>query len=120
MHIRNAQEIKGLTSPHGETVYELAGTAAGGSAQHSVALITLAEGKASRKHYHPQAEESCIILDGSARVTVGEESAELHAGDCVVIPPQQVHQIANIGTAALRFLAICVPPWKPDDSVYLD
>ena len=120
MHIRNAEDIEGITSPHGETVYELSGANAGGSTQHSVALITLAVGKASRKHYHPQAEESYTILSGTARVTVGDESAELRAGDCVVIPPQQVHQIANIGQTALRFLAICVPPWTPDNSVYVD
>ena len=120
MHIRNAQSLEGIASPHGETVYELAGASAGGSAQHSVALITLAEGKASRKHYHPRAEESYIILEGAARVTVGDESAELRAGDCVVIPPEQVHQIANSGATTLRFLAICVPPWTPDNSVYVD
>ena len=120
MHIRNAEDITGIASPHGETAYELCGVSAGGSAQHSVALIALAVGKASRKHYHPQAEESYTILSGKARVTVGDESAELGAGDCVVIPPTQIHQIANAGSTELRFLAVCVPPWTPDNSVYVD
>ncbi len=120
MHIRHIETTQGIASPHGETAYELCGTNAGGSAQHSVALITLAAGKASRKHYHPQAEESYTILSGSARVTVGEESAELNAGACVVIPPQQIHQITNIGENELRFLAVCAPPWAPDNSVYVD
>ncbi len=120
MHVRNAKAMPGITSPHGETVYELCGTSAGGAAQHSVALITLAAGKASRKHYHPQAEESYTILSGAARVTVGQESAELGEGDCVVIPPLKVHQITNIGAGELRFLAVCVPPWTPNNSVYVD
>ena len=120
MHIRNAHDIQGISSPHGETAYELCGTGAGGSTRQSVALITLAVGKACLKHYHPQAEESYILLSGTALVTIGEESAELHEGDCVVIPSPQVHQITNIGENELRFLAVCVPPWTPDNSVYVD
>ncbi len=120
MHVRNAKDTPGAFSAHGETAYELCGVGAGGSAQHSVALITLAVGKASRPHYHPQAEESYTILSGTARVTVGEESAELHEGDCVVIPPQKVHQIVNVGKTELRFLAVCVPPWQAENSVYVD
>jgi mannose-6-phosphate isomerase-like protein (cupin superfamily) len=44
----------------------------------------------------------------------------LQPGDSVMIPPPQVHQISNAGDSDLILLAICVPAWTPDNSVYLD
>jgi mannose-6-phosphate isomerase-like protein (cupin superfamily) len=120
MHIKNAHDLPGFGSPHGEIVYELIGHAAGGSQAHSLAKIVIPPGKASRKHYHPVAEESYFILSGTARMEMAGEVSTLTAGDSVMIPPPQVHQIANAGTDDLVFLAVCVPAWTPDNSIYLD
>jgi mannose-6-phosphate isomerase-like protein (cupin superfamily) len=120
MHIRNAKQVRALHSEHGEIVYELVGAAAGGTNTHSLAEIVLPPGRASLKHYHPTAEESYYILSGIARLVVDGESTVLGPGDGVVILPDQVHQILNDGDADLIFLAVCVPAWTPDNSVYLD
>ena len=120
MHIRHAHEVIPLTSPHGETVFELIGAAAGGLQGHSVAQVLLPPGKASRRHYHPVAEESYYILAGYARLELGEEVAQLGPGDAVAIPPGAVHQLHNAGDTDLMLLAVCVPAWTPDNSVYLD
>lgn len=120
MHIRNAGNVPALASPHGEIVYELAGAAAGGTAAHSVAQIRIPPGKASRRHYHPVAEESYVILEGIAGIEVDGESATLRPGDAIAIPPTAVHRIWNAGEADLLFVAVCVPAWTPDNSVYLD
>ncbi len=120
MHIRRAHEVVPLISPHGETVFELIGAAAGGLGSHSVAQVLLPPGKASRRHYHPVAEESYFILTGQARLELDGESAYLGAGDAVAIPSGVVHQIHNGGETDLIFLAVCVPAWTPDNSVYLD
>ncbi len=120
MHIRNAGNVPALESPHGEIVYELAGAAAGGATAHSVAQICLPPGKASRRHYHPVAEESYVILQGVASIEVDGASATLRPGDAVAIPPAAVHQIRNAGEADLLFVAVCAPAWTPDNSVYLD
>lgn len=120
MHIKNPQLVKPLESEHGEIVYEVIGNAAGGSQEYSLAQIVLPPGKASRKHYHPVAEESYYILSGTARMEVDGEAAALGVGDSVAVPPEKVHQIFNDGDENLIFLAICVPAWTPDNSVYLD
>ena len=107
-------------SPNGEILYELAGRAAGGAVQHSVAQIELPSGSVTAKHYHPEAEESFTILSGRGRIVIDGESYGLTAGQCVVVPPTRVHQMFNDGPESMHYLAVCVPAWTPDDSTYLD
>jgi mannose-6-phosphate isomerase-like protein (cupin superfamily) len=118
--IQHKDDCTPLTSEHGEIVYELAGTAVGSSQQHSLAHIELPPGKASLKHYHPIAEESYYILNGTARLVIDGETFTMTPGQAVVITPEQVHQIFNDGPDVLHFLAVCAPAWTPDNSVYLD
>lgn len=121
MHIKRTESVPGFSSPHGEVVHELIGHTGGGSTQHSVAQITLHIGKASRKHYHPEAEESYYILAGRGRITMDDETVQVSAGDAIMIPPNVVHQIFNDSPSdKLIFLAFCLPAWKASDSVFLD
>jgi mannose-6-phosphate isomerase-like protein (cupin superfamily) len=120
MNIKNAQAVKAVESAHGEVVAEVIGNTAGGSQTYSLAQIVLPPGKASRKHYHPVAEEGYYILSGLARLELDGVTATMGPGDSAAIPPEKVHQIFNDGDEALIFLAICVPAWTPDNSIYLD
>jgi mannose-6-phosphate isomerase-like protein (cupin superfamily) len=120
MNIHNAKSISPVTSEHGEIIYELFGSSAGGSQAHSLARIVIPPGKASLKHYHPAAEESYSILSGSARMDMDGESARLGPGDSVVVVPPQVHQIFNVGDDDLVMLVVCAPAWTPDISVFVD
>lgn len=118
MHVRSAQQVNPLGSPHGEVVYELMGNAAGGTAAHSLAQVVIPPGKASRKHYHPVAEESYYILAGQGELDLDGEHITLNPGDAVAILPGAVHQIRTLGDADLVLLAVCVPAWTPENSVY--
>jgi mannose-6-phosphate isomerase-like protein (cupin superfamily) len=114
--------VSPITTPHGELIRELIGRTAtkGFAPRHSVAHIVLPPGKSSLLHYHPEAEESYYILSGRARVLIGEEEVVMVAGTAVLIPAPQPHKITNIGSEVLTFLAICVPAWEPDNSVFLE
>ena len=120
MNIQNASQHQGMSSDHGEVVFELFGAAAGGSQAHSLAQIVIPPGKASLKHFHPTVEESYYILSGSARMEIDAEAAILNPGDSIVILPEQVHRITNIGESNVVLLAVCVPPWTLDCSVMVD
>jgi mannose-6-phosphate isomerase-like protein (cupin superfamily) len=120
MHVRNAKTTEGFESEHGEIVCELIGHAVGGTSTYSLAQIVIPPGKASRKHYHPVAEESYSILSGMGRLEMDGETVILGPGDTVAILPDQVHQIFNAGEGDLVLLAVCVPAWTPDNSVFLD
>jgi mannose-6-phosphate isomerase-like protein (cupin superfamily) len=121
MHILSKNKVTSpFDSGQGEIVYELLGrTFPGTTENHSVAHVVIASGKSSRLHIHPIAEESYYILQGKARLLIGEEESIVSPGQVVLIPPGKTHQIVNTGLQPLEFLAICVPAWEPGNSVYL-
>jgi hypothetical protein len=122
MHIKRSDTVPAFAAPHGEVVYEMVGEKTGVVHSHSVAQIVLPHGKASRKHYHPVVEESYYILAGRGRVILDGEEEQVNAGDTIYVPAGAVHQIFNAGqhNENLIFLAVCVPAWTPDNSVFLD
>lgn len=120
MKTQNPAKTKPIESPTGEVIRELGGHAAGGLDQHSVAHITLPKGKGAAAHYHPDHEESYYILAGTADVTVDGETRQVSAGDMVAIPAKAIHNIHNPYSETVIFLAVCVPPWTPDCSVFIE
>jgi mannose-6-phosphate isomerase-like protein (cupin superfamily) len=102
-------------------IYELLGRTVGKNIEsYSVAHVVIMAGKASLRHFHPQAEESYYILSGEARIEVGSEVAALVPGQIVEIPPPEPHKIYNTGDRDLVFLAICVPAWEPSNTIWLE
>jgi mannose-6-phosphate isomerase-like protein (cupin superfamily) len=120
MHIQNAKNIQGFHSSTGEIISEMIGAAAGGTQTYSLAQIVLPPGNKSGKHYHPVAEESYYILSGTGQMVMDDKTVTLNPGDSIAILPNNVHQISNQGSEDLVFLAICVPAWTPDISVFVD
>ena len=82
-----------------------------------MAHLLIPPGKASLLPYHPEAEESYYIVSGKAHILIGEQESTISAGQIVLIPPKNLHQIRNIGEDDLEFLAICVPAWEPSNTV---
>jgi mannose-1-phosphate guanylyltransferase/mannose-1-phosphate guanylyltransferase/mannose-6-phosphate isomerase len=66
----------------------------------------LPAGRAFRAHYHEDMQEVFIITEGRARITVGDETGELSAGDAVVIPPGAVHVMEAPGPEDVRYIAL--------------
>ena len=50
---------------------------------------------------------------------VDSESAEVHSGQAVYIPPNSIQYIANTGKSDLEFLCIVDPAWRPEDEEIL-
>jgi mannose-6-phosphate isomerase-like protein (cupin superfamily) len=109
-----------LETPTGEVIYELIGApeASGGAQKHSVAAVVIPPGKSSERHYHLVAEETYFMLRGTARMIVDAQEFRLEAGEACLIEPGEQHQIWNTGGDDLEFIAVCAPPWVPEDSVF--
>ncbi|RJP54848.1 MAG: cupin domain-containing protein [Anaerolineaceae bacterium] len=58
-------------------------------------------------------EHEQYVLRGHARIGIGEEDYEVHAGDVVFIPEGVIHYYENIGEEPFEFL--CIIPNKPDE-----
>ncbi len=52
------------------------------------------------------AEETIVVLSGTAQVIIGSEAGEVAAGGLALVPADVVHEVRNAGQEPLRFLAI--------------
>ena len=81
----------------------------------SIARARVAPGVTTRWHTVDGTVERYVILDGRARVEVGElDPQDVGPGDVVLIPAGCRQRIANTGEGDLTFLAICTPRFRPD------
>ena len=65
-------------------------------------------GSAFQPHYHEDMQEIFVIVAGRAEIRAGETVAELAAGDAVLIPPRQVHQMRNTGHEVVNYVVVGV------------
>tara|TARA_B100001248_G_C27359774_1_gene445800 strand:- start:231 stop:656 length:426 start_codon:yes stop_codon:yes gene_type:complete len=80
-------------------------------------IIKQNPGEGNRLHYHPDADECWIILEGSYRWSIDGVEQEVTVGDIVVVKEKTWHQITVIGDEPAARLAIT----KPDvEHIYED
>lgn len=80
-----------IHSLHGNHVAGVA-TASSGSQQVEMWRGRMDAGAATPPHSH-DTEEVVLFLRGSGRATVGDAEVRYEAGDTLILPPAQVHQI---------------------------
>jgi quercetin dioxygenase-like cupin family protein len=56
------------------------------------------------------AEETIVVIAGTAEIVAGDERAELPAGGAAVVPIEVPHEVRNAGDATLRFIAVYASP----------
>ncbi len=82
--------------------------------RYSLAHAMVKPGQSSLPH-KLKTSEVYYILDGQGIMHVDDDSAEVHSGQAVYIPPNFTQYIKNIGTSDLEFLCIVDPAWRPED-----
>ena len=88
----------------------------GAAFRYSLALAVVKAGEASLSHAL-KTSEVYYILEGKGIMHIGGESAPVHAGQVVVIPPNAKQYISNSGTTDLKFLCIVDPAWRREDEI---
>ena len=66
----------------------------------------LPPGKEFAAHYHEDMQEIFVILQGTARIVVANQTLTLHPGDAVRIDPREVHRMKNLGEQDVEYLAM--------------
>lgn len=89
------------------------------SRNQSLAEATVAPGQTTALHRHRHSEELYHITAGHGRMTLGDETFEIHPGDTVCIPPGTAHCVANTGETPLRILCCCAPAYAHADTELL-
>jgi mannose-6-phosphate isomerase-like protein (cupin superfamily) len=120
MDIRNIESVKAFITADGSEIRELLAHRNANIRQQSLAEARLPAGGATTPHFHPRTEEIYYILEGTAVMTIGDETSPVGPGDAISIPPGMVHTIRNTGSGTLKFLCCCAPGYEHDDTVLVD
>lgn len=81
----------------------------------SIARARVRPGAATVRHRLLDSAERYVILEGKGRVDVGALPSEtVGPGDVVLIPAGCPQRITNLTDVDLVFLAICTPPFTPE------
>jgi len=67
-------------------------------------------GQSTVLHSHPREEEAIYVLEGTARMRVGDEELELRAGSIVRFPNAVPHDVRNPGPERCVIMFIKVNP----------
>jgi hypothetical protein len=71
-----------------------------------VGLDLYAPGGVTPLHAHPDREKLFMVLDGHARVTVGDESRVLTSAGLAFVPVNVLHGFENVGEGNLRIMQV--------------
>jgi quercetin dioxygenase-like cupin family protein len=67
------------------------------------------------KHFHADANEIQIVLDGSGSFWLGENELQVKPGDFIIIPKGVPHAGSQATTGRFRSIAIKLPPQRQGD-----
>src|SRR3989441_5385429 len=82
-----------------------------GARQLEVVLGVVARGGGALKHSHPGIEQACYVLEGRARVEVGDDYVdEGGPGDTVFFPAGAPHLFTTISEAPVKGVVGYAPP----------
>jgi mannose-6-phosphate isomerase-like protein (cupin superfamily) len=121
MEISRLDELESFVTLDGSTIRELAGTAWTAADNQSLAEASVPPGGETAEHYHRTTEELYHFTSGRGRMRLGDDEADVGAGDCVVIPPGTPHKLWNLSEAEpLVLLCCCAPAYSDEDTVMLE
>ncbi|OZI35157.1 cupin [Bordetella genomosp. 1] len=83
-----------------------------GSRHVEVLLGEIERGQGALPHAHPGIEQVCYLLEGTARAQVGDEVADMQAGDCCYFPADIPHVFTVTSETPARLLVIYTPPYE--------
>ncbi len=87
--------------------HEFVGEAHG--APFSAFVVAAKPGQGPPLHRHPYVEVA-FVIEGNARITIGDEEREVQAGGIVVIPANTPHRFVNSGDTILRQIDVHASP----------
>jgi quercetin dioxygenase-like cupin family protein len=81
-----------------------------GASTFGARMWRLAPGQASTRHRHPDQHELYVVLEGTGRVRIGDETLTLAPHSALLVEPATVRQVFNDTDADALWLVVGAPP----------
>ena len=66
------------------------------STQSTIAWVLVEEGAGVPEHTHEESDDYLYILDGKAKMKVGDDVYEIEEGSHITVPRQTIHEIFDV------------------------
>ena len=120
MEITRLEHRASFITADGSSIRELAGIPSGNAVNQSLAEATVPSSGETFEHFHRVSEEIYFFTAGAGRMRLGDEEADVKAGDMIVIAPGVKHKLWNPGAEPLVLLCCCSPAYSHEDTVLLE
>lgn len=67
---------------------------------------------------HDDNDQLLLVVEGEARLLLGEEETEFEVGDAVLVPAGVNHNVMNAGNDSLKLITTYSPPHHADGTVH--
>jgi quercetin dioxygenase-like cupin family protein len=95
------------TRPGEKCCIRVSAGATGGA--YSVVKIVSSPGDSTPMHIHRNEDEHLLILEGTARIALGDKTFDAAAGTAIFLPRSIPHAWGNASNSLLRILGVCTP-----------
>ena len=79
-------------------------------------LVEIEPGGKQYVHKH-EPEQVYFIIDGTGKMTVGDEHQIVNSDDCIFIPSNKPHGLENIGESKLRYFSAASPSFTEEELI---
>jgi quercetin dioxygenase-like cupin family protein len=117
MSVKHTQEVESVVVDSGDGVTKQVLIPAGEGPNFAMRRFVIQPGGGMPNHTN-QVEHEQFVLNGRARIGIGEKIFEVAKDDVVFIPSQVPHWYENTGEEPFEFL--CLVPNKPDTTTILE
>ncbi|HEY3422490.1 MAG TPA: cupin domain-containing protein [Methanocellaceae archaeon] len=115
--IHNHSNIFSYVTKDHSTIWELFHPVSSPVKGVSMAEALVEPGRDTEMHRHQLSQEIYYILEGEGEMRLGNEKFNVKRYDAILIPPDTLHCVKNIGKSALRMLCVCAPPYSHEDTL---
>ena len=116
----NVKDVKPFITVDSSEIREILAHRNSSIKNQSLAEARIKPGKSTLRHHHNKTEEVYYIVQGTARMELGEKKFDVETGDAIAILPGTPHKISNTGKEDLVLLCCCAPAYEHSDTVLLE